>query len=216
MKAVISRFHWTLLLAASISACGDRSSQSASQNESNWAAVASNGADDLGSSALLEALQRNFQLAMSGTPTSESRKSISARGNSAGIDCKPAILQGESQSLQITLPLRSAQRPAVLAAIAPDGTLRIIYKSYVPDTDIDSIIIPSKNIDWESAKIKRVFQVVIKKFEALVPGAEAPSPLFRQAGVYQLVLLDGFPYSIPDHGERPFRVIAGCVILWQP
>lgn len=216
MKAHILRIHVALVLVASISACDNQSSQSALKKDPNGVAFASGGVNDLSPSTLLEALQQNFRLAMSGVLVPKGPMSIPPRENSAGIECEPAVLHGKSTNLQITLPYRSSQRPAVLAAIAPDGSLRIVYKSYAPDTDVDSIIIPSRTIDWESIKSKRVFRVNVRSFEALVPDADAPSKLFHQAGIYQLGLLDGFPYSIPARNERPFNVIAGCVVHWRP
>ena len=136
--------------------------------------------------------------------------------NSAGIVCSPASIDTLRPSLQIVLPPRKAERDGVLAAIVPDGSLRIIYIAYGSDVETADIIIPSDAIDWESAKKFNVFDVDGRSFDALVPDAIAPSPLFQPAGVYQLALMDGFPYEIPTRDKKRFRIKAGCVVHWSP
>lgn len=136
--------------------------------------------------------------------------------NSAGIACNPARLNMAKPSFRIALPSRPEDRDAVLAAIVPDGSLRIIYIPYGDEVESFDIITPSKALDWPSAQRHNVFDVDVRSFDALVPDANAPSQLFGEGGIYQFALVDGIPYEIPTRDSKSFQVTAGCVVQWSP
>lgn len=195
-------------LLLSVSGCQDRAQNVGSSQESK--------------SALLSKLQANFDLALKGSearqgaPNPATRMVEMPEENSAGISCKPARLTRDEPALQIELPKRARQRPVLLAAIVPDGGLRIIYTGYGKDVESIDIVVPSKTIDWTRAKKQSIFLVKASEFDALVPDAMAPSPLFIEPGVYQLALTNNRPGEIEDPARPQFQVLAGCVVDWRP
>ncbi|MGE3693292.1 MAG: hypothetical protein AB7F98_18095 [Novosphingobium sp.] len=165
---------------------------------------------------LLETLQANFDRAARGERAASSRMIEMPRNPSAGLVCYPAQLDGSASRFEVILPQHIADRFGTLAVIAPNGKLRYVYISYGIDTDPEDLIIPSSSIDWERARVRHIFDVDAKLFDALVPDASAPELLFRETGVYQFALLNTNDRSLLEFNRPPFRVKAGCVVHWQP
>jgi hypothetical protein len=165
--------------------------------------------------SLHSTLQTNFDLATQGM--SAGRNSIVAmpRDNSAGLICSPAILDRRS-IFRMILPAHAPDRKGVLAALTPDGSLRIIYESYGIDTDPEDLIIPSRAIDWQSVRSRNDFAIDVNKFDALRPDKVVPELLFQQPGIYQFALLNGSDRGLLAINEAAFWVIAGCVVRYQP
>jgi hypothetical protein len=205
-------------LAAVAVACGKQTPESSTGEAKKLSAspVKANSSQATSSTELLATLQKNFNQAIQGSSKDQVDMVEMPARNSAGIVCGPAVINGKRPSFRIVLPSRLEDRDAVLAAIVPDGSLRIIYIAYGRDVEKVDIIIPSNAIDWESAQKFTTFDVDARSFDALVPDANASSRLFEGAGVYQLALMSGFPNEIPSKGETPFRVTAGCVVHWSP
>lgn len=199
-------------------ACDNKSTKSSlvDERKQSSTSVSETSQQQPPSAALLATLQNNFDLAIRGAPKAHSRLAEMPVNRSAGIVCSPARINRNSPFLRIVLPPHNENRDGVLAAIVPDGSLRIIYVAYGSDVETVDIIIPSNAIDWESARKFNTFDVDARSFDALVPGAGEPSPLFQEAGVYQLALMDSFPYEIPTRGEGPYTIRTGCVLHWNP
>lgn len=172
-------------------------------------------ATDQGETTLRSVLQANFDLASRGGHPRKSRMKNIPRNNSAGLLCSPATLDRNRSAFHIVLPAAPTDRKGILAALAPDGSLRIIYISYGLDTDPEDLIIPSRSIDWERVRTRNQFVVEAREFEALRPGENRPEPLFRQSGIYQFALLNG-DRELLKINRAPFWVVAGCVVRWQP
>lgn len=173
-------------------------------------------------STLLATLQTNFTIGTRGYELTQGTAKYGSRmdkisgENSAGIRCKPINLDLKSSKIAIELPHERSSRRGVLAVIVPDGSLRIVYQSYPDDVESIDLIIPSKSIDWMSAWRGSAFMVDARAFEALMPGESRPRPLFQEAGVYQFGLLNDVPDSFSINDDAPVKVIAGCVVHWQP
>lgn len=165
---------------------------------------------------LLSTLHVNFDLATRGADPRKSRMMDLPRDNSAGLVCNPADLDPDTSTFRIVLPAAPADRKGVLAALTPDGSLRIIYISYGIDTDPEDLIIPSRSIDWERVRTRNDFVADAGEFEALHPDKDRPEPLFRQAGVYQFALVNGIDRELLEVNGAAFWVKAGCVVRWQP
>jgi hypothetical protein len=194
---------------ASASACGDP--------ETNQPSSANTASPSIGiQSALRATLQKNFDLATKGGPKADSRMAQMPSGNSAGLDCTPARLDRNAHTFQLVLPPRSVDREGTLAAIAPDGSLHIIYISYNGDTDPEDLVIPSKSLDWKLAKERGSFMIDARSFDALLPHKDVSKPLFREEGVYQLALMNSAARDLLASDNSPFWVIAGCVVRWSP
>ncbi len=215
---------WRLVIAAIISAlpavtvsCRDQPSEVRSPTGANHAPSNASQGKLLTrhNNTLLATLQANVNRALQAAPRSESRMTEMPRENSAGLLCSPARLDHKRSILRVDLPPRLDDRKGALVVLDPDGNLQIVYISYGIDTDPEDLIIPSKAIDWESARTRNSFIVDARSFDALSNRGQSPKPLFRKRGVYQLMLMNGFPTEIPTRDKRPFWVIGGCVIYWQ-
>ena len=165
---------------------------------------------------LLSALYINFDLATREAGPRKSRMTAMPEDNSAGIACNPASLDRHTAALHIVLPANFAARNTALAALTPDGNLRIVYIAYGPDFESIDLLIPSRSIDWERARTRRDFVVEVDKFEALRPNQDAPERLFRQAGIYQFALINATNRENLATNGGIFQIMAGCVVHYQP
>lgn len=165
---------------------------------------------------LLSALYIDFDLATRGAEPGKSRMTALPQDNAAGITCSPAVLSRHTANLRMILPASFAARKSALAVLTPDGNLRIVYIPYGPDTESVELVIPSRSIDWEQARSRRDFVVDVERFEALRPDKNIPEPLFRQVGIYQFALIKGIDRDLLEVIGRPFQIIAGCVVRYQP
>jgi hypothetical protein len=161
-------------------------------------------------------LQRNFDLATRGDSKADIHIVQMPSENSAGLACTPARISPDAPAFRLDLPPRRIDREGSLAAISPDGRLHIIYISYGDDTDPEDLIIPSKSLDWESAKESSTYVVDARSFEALMSDAVVSRPLFREKGIYQFALLNSHARDLLELSHTPFWVIAGCVVEWTP
>lgn len=164
--------------------------------------------------SLRSALQANFDLATQGKKPGPSGNLTMPHDNSAGLICSPATLDRRS-TFRLVLPVVPVDRKGVLAALTPDGSLLTIYTSYSIDTDPEDLIIPSRSIDWESARVRNDFVVDVKTFDALRESKDASEPLFQQPGIYQFALLNGDRELLENDGAALW-VVAGCVVHYQP
>jgi hypothetical protein len=220
----LRRVSSVLLLLVTAAACGDRANDEkffagAKQPSANASVIAKPVQHN---AVLLVKLQANFDVATQGDETARGVPKVKSRmiempsDNSAGIGCRPANLSRNVSKLNIELPRSQSERNGVFAVIVPDGSLRIIYEAYGDDIESIDLIIPSKTIDWESARDRSSFQVDVRKFNALLPVDVKPSPLFHDAGIYQFALMNFIQRDYPPADNTPFKVKAGCVIHWQP
>ena len=205
-------------LAGLIAGCREQSSQPPSTAQTKEVASLSPSYPPKSSpsSVLRATLQKNFDLATQGASKADSRIAQMPSENSAGLACTPAQINHGAPIFRLDLPPRSIDRKGALAAISPDGSLHIIYISYGEDTDPEDLIIPSKSLDWESAKERGSFFVDARSFDALVGDAKVSKPLFRKEGIYQFALLNSDARDLLELGKMPFWVIAGCVVEWTP
>ena len=167
-------------------------------------------------SALRANLQRNFDSATKGGPKANSRMEKMPSANSAGLICSPARIERNAPTFQLVLPPRSVDREGTLAAIAPDGSLHIIYNSYDDDENSEDLVIPSRSVSWQSARERNSFLVDVRSFDAIAGYDKAPELLFREKGIYQFALMNSDARDLLDENQRPFWVIAGCVVHWEP
>lgn len=223
ISAVVVLIVVALMLTA-IMASADRRPPATEQIAAAWraaadrdAAAAARVAEGLNRSErdLLSTLHVNFDLATRGATPHKSRLVAMPRHNSAGLVCNPAVLDRKS-TFRIVLPTRRIDREGVLAALTPEGNLRIIYQSYGSDVESVDLIIPSNAITWQGARSHYEFAIDVAKFDALREGKDVSEPLFQQSGVYQIALLNGTDREWMADGDAPFWVIAGCVVRWQP
>lgn len=205
-------------LACMIVGCREQSSQSLTAEQTNEVAPLNSAstANRRPTSALRATLQKNFDLATQGASKTDSRMARLPSENSAGLVCTPARINRSAPIFRLDLPPRSADRAGTLAAIAPDGSLHVIYISYGDDTDPEDLIIPSKSLDWDSAKEHGSFSVDARSFDALVGNATNSRPLFREKGIYQFALMNSDARELLEIDKMPFWVIAGCVVEWAP
>jgi hypothetical protein len=166
--------------------------------------------------SLRSAMFANFERATRGISGPRVAIAEMTGETSAGIGCSPSRVSKFAPVFQITLPKRFADRRTRFVAITPKGNLHIIYLAYGHGVETVDIIIPSRTIDWERARTRNVFRVDARRFDALRLGATKPSLLFREAGVYQFALVNGIDRSLLEVNGTPFRLIAGCLVHWQP
>jgi hypothetical protein len=212
------KFLTAALVLASLSGCDKRDELRPTSGESSSAAgpavLASQ--TDRKSSMLLATMQKNFDQATRGGSVSQNRMTKMPSETAAGLICTPSRLSKNAPSFRIVLPPRSEDREGALAVIAPNGSMRLIYTSYGIDTDPEDLVIPSKSIDWERARDRNSFDVSALSFDALIPDESKSKRLFREKGVYQFALLNSVARDLLELEKRPFWVIGGCVVHWQP
>ena len=204
------------LFALALTSCGDNSATDGTgvgNRQLSLVGLKSNRSD---ANALRDTLQRNFDLATLGAPKEQSRMAKMPYGNLAGLICSPSQLDRNRPTFQIELPPLRQDRDGFLAAIAPDGSLHEIYSGYVDDTDPEDLIIPSIALNWEDAKKNSKFMIDARTFDALAPNQTVSKRLFLDEGIYQFALMNANARGRPDMGDKPFWVIAGCVVSWQP
>lgn len=207
------------LIAAALLACPTACSNRAGADSQPSAGIETRRTSSPGNGAaalLLADLQQNFDRATRGAGGASTRMVAVPRENSAGIGCSPARLTRTASNFRIALPSRYVDRKGTLAVIVPDGSLRIVYFAYSGEVSTEEIIIPSRTIDWEIARTRNVFNVDARQFDALEPAEVIPEPLFRETGVYQFAVVNAVDRSLLAVNETPFKVIAGCVVQWNP
>ncbi|MBW8754445.1 MAG: hypothetical protein JF595_09880 [Sphingomonadales bacterium] len=166
--------------------------------------------------SLHSVLQANFDVATQGMKPGPSGIVSVPDDNSAGLICSPATLDRKS-SFHLVLPAEPTARKGVLAALTPDGSLRIIYESYGFDNnDTEDLVVPSKAIDWESVRSRNEFTIDVNKFDAFREDKYVSEPLFQQPGIYQFALLNSTDRLLLDANGAALWVIAGCVVRYQP
>lgn len=165
--------------------------------------------------ALRATLQSNFDLATRSEDPPRSGITAMPRDNGAGLICSPDTL-GPASTFRMVLPAHPRDRRGVLAALPPDGNLRIIYVSYGADTDIEDLNVPYSSIDWQIVQTRNQFSVGVKDFKVIDPNSDGLAYLFREPGIYQFALLNSVNRDLLDAKGAAFWVIAGCVVRYQP
>ena len=220
VRSAANRPVWAILLIAGaalgcLAGCSDRG-RSEGQSAVRIELHRTTSPGVVASAPLLAELQRNFDLATRGASDVQTQMIAVPRQNSAGIECNPARISRAASNFRIVLPNRAAERKGAFAVIVPDGSLRIVYFAYGGDVGTEDIIIPSKIIDWESARTRNIFDVDAKQFDSLRPGKEVPEHLFGNAGIYQFAVVNAVDRSLLAVNKTAFRVVAGCVVEWHP
>jgi hypothetical protein len=168
------------------------------------------------SSALLAVLQTNFERATRWGPASQRRLTRMPESGNAGLVCTPGHLDRNKPIFRLILPQRVEEREGTLAIIVPDGSLRFVYVSDVGDAIQRDLISQSNTIEWDSAKRSDTFSVDTRSFQAMESEEGTPKPVFREAGIYQIALVNSLDGELLAANRTPFQLLAGCVVHWQP
>ncbi len=135
--------------------------------------------------------------------------------NSTGLICSPETL-GRASTFRMVLPAHPMDRRGVLAALLPDGSLRIIYVSFGADTDIEDLNVPYSSIDWQNVRNRNQFSIGVRDFKVIDPNGDGSTYLFREPGIYQFALLNSADRDLLDAKGAAFWVFGGCVVRYQP